>query len=337
MYIKDYIENNDSSATEDFWEDVEQTDVDGETEDLPDLEQEQIKTVIEEIQKTQALLTTNLQLQKRWLFENLLYRNTVSIIDGLGSTGKSTLALQLALVTITQKDFLLPHFSFCKEEQCADLECSNVLYLTTRSENPLEITKDKIDCITGELNIDKQVAIPHFYLLYRNETILTESKKGNIEPTELYFLLQKLIKECSIELLVIDPLSRFLGTEENSNKNINIFYNFLEKLHTTTLLIHHQPKISVNEKIENTTARGASALRENARCRLVLKSNTLLIEKNNYSQYQGFAISLEIKNFAYFAKTQTPVKITELKMLEKATVDTTIYKGGNGENEKARL
>lgn len=330
MYIKNYIQDNDSSATEDFLEGAEP--VEEQVDELKKIEDLELEEKIKEIQELQERVIKKIKFPKQWLFESLIYRNTVNVMDGLGSTGKSTLALQLALVTITQREFLLPCFSFCRQEQCADLNLSNVLYLTTKAENPFEFVQEKIDCICSELNIDTAEAMPHFFLLYENEALLNESSKG-IEPTNLYELVKKIISTYHIELLVIDPLSRFLGTEENNNKSINTFYNYLERLNTTILIIHHQPKSVMNEKIENTTARGASAIRENARCRLVLKNNTLLIEKNNYSTYQGCEIPLEIRNYTYSTSCQTPLKKGE--EIVKVTIKK--EKGGNGNENKEKF
>ena len=73
----------------------------------------------------------------------------------------------------------------------------------------------------------------------------------------------------------------------------------------TWILLHHQNKATMFEEAENTTQRGASALRDNARLRITMKKRAILhmgeiatdlfIEKANFSRYHQHHIFLTAK------------------------------------------
>jgi KaiC/GvpD/RAD55 family RecA-like ATPase len=87
-------------------------------------------------------------------------------------------------------------------------------------------------------------------------------------------------------LVVLDPMTRFNGADENDNAAAARLVTILEQLtndtRTTVIAVHHSGK----GETAATNARGASALVDNARCQLALQRgpglSVLTIEKSNY-------------------------------------------------------
>jgi hypothetical protein len=87
-------------------------------------------------------------------------------------------------------------------------------------------------------------------------------------------------------LVVLDPMTRFNGADENDNAAAACMITALERLtndtRTTVVVVHHSGK----GEAAATNARGASALVDNARCHLALKRcdgfSELTVEKSNY-------------------------------------------------------
>jgi hypothetical protein len=88
-------------------------------------------------------------------------------------------------------------------------------------------------------------------------------------------------------LVVLDPMTRFNGADENDNAAAARMVTTLERLtndtRTTVIAVHHSGK----GESAATNARGASALVDNARCHLALARvdggvSELSIEKSNY-------------------------------------------------------
>ena len=87
-------------------------------------------------------------------------------------------------------------------------------------------------------------------------------------------------------LVVLDPMTRFNGADENDNTAAARLVTILEQLtndtRTTVVAVHHSGKGDAAA----TNARGASALVDNGRCQLALKRcdgfSELTVEKSNY-------------------------------------------------------
>lgn len=113
--------------------------------------------------------------------------------------------------------------------------------------------------------------------LVGTDRVLTEmDEAGNPRTTAVFDRLQETIKAIDgLELLIIDPKSRFDGLNENDNAHATFFVACLEKLvkdhNLTVLFSHHESKAQVKDgKVKESSGRGASALRDGVRWALSL-------------------------------------------------------------------
>jgi RecA-family ATPase len=303
------------------------------------------KNIEIETQRNKKFLAENMGLgsfvSENWLCKNLIYSNSICLLDASGATGKSFLALQMAVSYILHDVFLLPEFQWNKKNR-------KVMYITTQLENPPEIVSNRLLQILYNFDqLDREIFVENFDIAYLDALFVPDPVKQLVIPTETFSGfsgLKKYIEEKQIELVIIDPIAQFFLCDLNSNEKVTAIYRELEKVSTTWILVHHQSKASQFEESENTSQRGASALRDNARLRLTMKKRAILhmgeiatdlfIEKANFSRYHQHHIFLTPKPpFSVISTTiwdhdEFMQRENEIKKGEKER------KKGNGSNKK---
>ena len=259
------------------------------------------------IQKTKQFLSANMGLgvfaAEKWLCNNLLYSNSICLFDTAGATGKSFLALQMAVSYVTQDFFLLPELKWVAARN------RKVLYVTSMMENPIEVINNRMlqICYANGMNqLDREELVENFEVLHIDDALFVPNPEDQLpKETETYMKLAEYITNNDIQLVILDPISLFFLVNMNDNEKIPVIYRKLQETGATWILLHHQNKATMFEEAENTTQRGASALRDNARLRLTMKRRAILhvgavamdlfIEKANFSRYHQHHIFLTPK------------------------------------------
>jgi hypothetical protein len=189
----------------------------------------------------------------------------VSSVFGSGGSGKTTLALQLAasLATGTRFGLFDPY------------RPRRVLYLA--GEDPEAVLHRRVHMLARAMRIDTNPRLRQnlgVVSLVGEQRVLVElDRGGNARESDTFGWLDKSLESMDpLDLVVIDPLSRFSGVAENSNEQVTAVVAALEKLaarHKCAILVlHHEPKRAAGTKLSESTGRGASALRDGIRCAL---------------------------------------------------------------------
>jgi RecA-family ATPase len=224
-----------------------------------------------------------------WLINNLLHRNIIAVLDGIGDSGKSILALQLAIDVAGGMHFL-EHYDFkCKQ--------GKVLYLNAEDpDSQMHIRFKKMTTGLSEErmnDIQQNLTVIPFLSLDTPPRLMTKSKGGN-SMTTTYTELLDFCQKWQPDLVILDPLAYF-GNIESDSEDVIDFYSLLKRLKTTVLLIHHQSKAAMNSKNgevdQRAKSRGSGAIVENAKLRAALEKGQLIVDKNNYGK--KMTISLE--------------------------------------------
>ena len=160
---------------------------------------------------------------------------TVSLITAPGGTGKSWLVLQFAIRAI----------------QSGDIKKA-FLWL---SEDPKEISKNRFNKIYDKVlnlqdsSVKSKIDIsdsPTIQFLYDDQ------RKVEVSPLLSHFKA----KMQEYDLIILDPLIAFYGTDENNNSSarrfMQLFTDWANKENKTIIFIHHSTK-------NTTQSRGASA------------------------------------------------------------------------------
>jgi len=252
---------------------------------------------IEEIQKLIVEVIESRKLANEdWLCKDLIYQNSICLFDAQGGSGKSYLMLQMAISYVMQESFLIPEFVWDPARN------RKILYITNIVENPAKIIANRVFKICEKYEIPPSMAremVKNLVVTHKDHMLIADPKEF-IRFTDTFIeIVDKIIRE-KIQIVVVDPASHFFLTDLNANERVPYIYETLTKTGATWIIVHHQSKASMFEKTENTSQRGASALRDNARLRITMKKRELpkglvtdlYIEKANFSKYQNHHIFL---------------------------------------------
>ena len=221
-----------------------------------------------------------------WILEPLIPFEAITILDGLGGSGKSWFALDLAYSIGLGKDFL-------------------GMFPVRRSGTVLYLTAEEVP----QMFLHRLKAIRNYYPANMNFAwISLLDKKIELSPylcrkirgvqikTVMVEVLEWLIDDVKPILVVLDALVNFYGLDENDSEDAMYFYDILKsmmrKYETAFLLLHHQNKEGMRAQADDVISfRGSGVLREQARSRIIYKNVNLgegmfarkiLLEKSNY-------------------------------------------------------
>jgi len=160
---------------------------------------------------------------------------TVSLVTAPGGTGKSWFVLQLAIRAIKEGKI---NKSF--------------LWL---SEDPKEISKNRFNKVFDKVLKEEDTRIKSKIDISDSPTIqflYDDQRKVEVSPLLAHFK----VKLQDYDLIILDPLIAFYGTDENNNSSarrfMQLFTEWANKENKTIIFIHHSTKNS-------TQSRGASA------------------------------------------------------------------------------
>jgi len=239
------------------------------------------------------------EIYNPWILEPLIPVEAITILDGLGGSGKSWFALDMAYSISLGFDFL---GMFPVKQR------GTVLYLTAEE--------------VPQMFFQRLKAIRKYYPENRNfawislldkrieiSPYLCRKKKGEQIVTTMAQVLEGLIEDIKPILVVLDSLVNFYGLDENDSEDAMFFYDvlkyFMRKYQTAFLLLHHQNKEGMRAQADDVISfRGSGVLREQARSRIIYKGikideNTIArkidLEKSNYYSKLRDALPVYLK------------------------------------------
>ena len=224
-----------------------------------------------------------------WILEPLVPAESITILDGLGGSGKSWFALDLSY-SITLGQTFLGKFPVKKK--------GPVLYLT--AEETPQIFLSRLRAIRTHYPKSENfiwISMLHKEIVKAGiSSYLCGRKKGEQITTPTAELLEIRISAIKPVLVVIDSLINFYGLNENDSDDAIFFYDVIKtlamKYETAFLLLHHQNKEGMRAQADDVISfRGSGVLREQARSRIINKNVNLgdgmfakkiILEKSNY-------------------------------------------------------
>jgi len=281
------------------------------TEDMENIEGMEDMEVMEDIEetKTRNLGVTRLSLEERehlrkiikqnndkriiregedWILEPLIPAEAITILDGLGGSGKSWFAIDIAFAIGHGIDFLGRY----------PVKKQGVVLYFTAEETPRRFV-NRLDLITQAYGDNGNLYwISTLDEEYPYETSIFLKDGWKITKTLTADTIQFYIYEYEPVLVIIDSLINFYGLDENNSSEAKKFYELLTRwirtYHCSFLLLHHQTKDSLRLRDDEGIFRGSIVFREQARQRLTYRSfkfedngrtvtaRKISIEKANY-------------------------------------------------------
>ncbi len=209
-------------------------------------------------------LLSSLPPPREWIIQNFLPRKIVATIIAAGGTGKSYLAMHIA-VSVASGAHLFGTYSPDK--------AGKVVFISGEDDaDELQRRLHKVISGLPTSAQEKTMQNLHFIDLADSFELFTEkSAQGETHLTKVPSLIcEQVIKQigADIGLVVIDPISRFRGGEENSSADGTRFVQALQQirdqLNTCVLTLHHVNKMASSGASQNN-ARGSSAFIDGVR------------------------------------------------------------------------
>lgn len=224
------------------------------------------------IVRAEDLLAT-LPLPRKWVIDDFLPRNIVAALIAAGGSGKSYLAMNLA-ISVASGGILFNKFIPSKEGKVVFIsgeddiaELQRRLHWSTSS-----LPKHVVERIGKNINF---VDLADTF-----EAFTEKNRAGEVHMTNSVTNLISSIKESvgsEVDLIIVDPVSRFRGGEENlavdTTRFVQALQMFTSQLNATVLCLHHVNKGAKSNGTGQNNARGSSALVDGVR--LVMELNQL--------------------------------------------------------------
>ena len=214
---------------------------------------------------------------RRWLINELIAVGKVGAIVAPGGSSKSQLMLQIGTSVATGID-LANHWKVG--------ETGGVLMLC--AEDDREEIHRRVHRINSHLtargHAKTLAALPKGLFVFSTvgiDTLLTKRQpQGEVSPTAIIQRIVALAAQIpDLKLIIIDPVSRFRGGEENSNEDGARFVEALEQIAklsgAAVLIAHHASKASTGGgEVTQGASRGASSLTDGVRWQMNLSPPT---------------------------------------------------------------
>lgn len=187
----------------------------------------------------EALVNDTTQAPEHLISRGLLPAQSILLLTGAPKTGKSILALNLALCLAAGEDWF--QFEIRRQVKILMIQ-AEVVHWALRG----RLQKMKLGC---------NFPIPE------NSLFLSEPYRCNVRSEEGYKVITETIDKTKPEVVIFDPLISFHNEDENSNdcmERVLMQFRELTFLGVSVILIHHSRKFSDDSTISNP--RGASAI-----------------------------------------------------------------------------
>lgn len=197
---------------------------------------------------------------RRWHVQDVIPAGTVTLLSGAGGTGKSLVALQLAVATVLGRRWI-----------GLDVTEGRALYLS--AEDPMEELHRRLDAIASDLgcNFDAFAGLGLIPLAGEDAVLAVPDRRGVMAPTDLYRSLDDAIGRHRSELVVLDTLADLHGGSENDRAQVRQFVGMLRGLairHDAAVLLLSHPSLS--GLTSGTGLSGSTAWDASVRSRLYL-------------------------------------------------------------------
>jgi len=262
-----------------------------------------------------------------WILEPLIPFEAITILDGLGGSGKSWFAMDLSYSIGHGVDFL-GKFPVKKP--------GRVLYVT--AEEVPQMFLKRVKLITASYGDNE-----NFYWMstlhkdFPYGSALLQKTNLGITRTETAGVIEYFISEYKPILVVLDSMVNFYGLNENDSSEAIVFYEMLKAwiktYNCSFLLLHHQNKESM--KTEEGVFRGSIVFREQARERITYKNieldngtiaRKISIEKANY-------YSPLLKDFPIHLRWDTGTHIYDKELIDEIRKQEEAKKNSKGEKK----
>lgn len=259
-----------------------------------------------------------------WHVETLVPSRVVTLLQGDGGTGKSILALQLAVATVTGRKWL-----------GQDVRRGNALYLSAEDDRgELHRRLDGI-CIDLGIGFDDLPGLKIVDVTGADAVLAAADRTGRLLPTARWQEFERLTEAWEPTLIVVDNLADVFAGEENSRPQARQFIAQLQgcaaRCDASLMLLGHP---SLAGMASGTGSSGSTAWNNSVRSRLYLErpkldgelgppdARVLSVKKANYAP-SGLELRLRWSAGVFKADDDTgPLRGIDAQIAERALEQT---------------
>jgi archaellum biogenesis ATPase FlaH len=201
-----------------------------------------------------------------FLIENLVLAGNVNLLYGDGGTGKTLLALHMAVALAANK----PLFGLATKQ-------TDVLLVL--AEDGYGVTKDRLKAICEHFEIDRPEDLPiEIWCLPAHDISLASvTDAGEVMPRPFYADLTKRLEAEAGQFVVLDSLADIAILNEEKRLAVNAFMkrslgSLCKEYGATVLVLGHPSKTSMND---GTMYSGSTAFNNAVRSRITLKAQDI--------------------------------------------------------------
>jgi len=271
-------------------------------------------------------VSVNRYLQSRppeqdYIFDELLTRDTVGGVFATGGTGKSFVLIQCGCCLATNRSLGIFRPN----------RANKVFYIGC--EDPETELWRRVYLVADSMGLLKSKELADNLAVYSGVgkigPLLMLDGCGNPTTSIYYEWLKDTISQLSsLDVLILDPMSRLYGLNENDNAHGTFWIHSLERLAQqfgiTILFAHHESKASSqNKNLRDSTGRGASAIRDGCRWALSMREMTEMDGKKYDIANTRDYVEMDISKANYTAKLPNSVFFKRLEggMLEPVNLN----------------
>jgi hypothetical protein len=193
----------------------------------------------------------------------LLPARNVTLLSGDGGTGKSLLALQLALATSTASNWI-----------GIEVSSGPVVYLSAEEDQDETHARLAEICNAEEIDLAEAFTLNMIFMPGQDAVLAHEDKGARLVTTPLFRRLAATLEGIEPALLVLDNLADVFGGNENSRTLAKHFIGILRSLairhDCTVLLLGHPSLTGLNS---GSGSSGSTAWSNSVRSRLYLRKD----------------------------------------------------------------
>lgn len=278
-----------------------------------------------EAETMEELNQAELQTAESILGEGLLNQSGLMWIHAPDGTGKTLLALQLASSIALGRPWLDQY----------DTRAGKVLYLQGELSRPWwqKRTRDLQEYENGRANTTSEDStivdgITFCHTRFPLARTIRQGKWIEIVDVSGMSTLEAMIAEHKVDVVFIDPLTKFYDLKENSTEQNREFMNRLLDLRRSTnitiILVHHDRKMDRGGDNEGQEMRGSGVLRGDADTSVRLQSITKKDRGRSFPATETFLVWEKLRHAA------NPGKLKLMRADDSPFFEKWAYKSGGG-------
>ncbi len=218
----------------------------------------------------------NVESKQEWVIDYLLPKSEITILAALGASGKTTLALQIALFAILNKDF--------NDEVVVKNKIDKFMIITGEAKFS-QVNQTLKELLDGMGN--PKIQPGQIKIIASDAALFATTEFGKVIKTPYFQKIKEQVDKINPDIVIIDSLMSTSEVNFSDPTQTMSNYRIVKKLigERTALILHHFNKAGYSKKTDVDEIFGSVNIKNKLRHVLTLKNNNgiqkIIINKTN--------------------------------------------------------